>query len=149
MSQPKVRYVQAIAELAGTGGLDRNTFDGLDDETAIERLMEIPGVGRWTAEMALMRGLGRSDVFPAGDLGLTIATQRLLRMRARPTERQIRSLTVRWQGWRSYVALYLWASLATGDRSRHKRAVGSDRISEYTCACLCTRAMTPSTQNIP
>ncbi len=115
ISQPKVRYLQGIAELAATGGLDRRTFEGLDDETAIEQLMEIPGVGRWTAEMALMRGLGRSDIFPAGDLGLTVATQRLLRMRVRPTERQLRTLAARWKGWRSYVALYLWASLAAGD----------------------------------
>ncbi len=114
MSRPKVRYIQKIAELAATGGLDRDAFDGLDDETAIAQLMEIPGVGRWTAEIALMRGLGRPDVFPAGDLGLTVATQRLLRMRARPKERQLRTLAARWKGWRSYVALYLWASLAAG-----------------------------------
>lgn len=115
ISQPKVRYLQGIAELAATGGLDRGAFEGLDDETAIEQLMEIPGVGRWTAEMALMRGLGRSDIFPAGDLGLTVATQRLLRMRVRPTEPQLRTLAAHWKGWRSYVALYLWASLAAGD----------------------------------
>ncbi len=114
MSRPKVRYIQKIAEVAATGGLDRDVFDGLDDETAIERLVEIPGVGRWTAELALMRGLGRPDVFPAGDLGLTVATQRLLRMRARPTERQVRTLAARWKDWRSYVALYLWASLTAG-----------------------------------
>lgn len=114
MSRPKVRYIQTIAELAATGGLDRETFDELDDEAAITRLVEIPGVGRWTAEIALMRGLGRPDVFPAGDLGLTVATQRLLRMRARPKERQLRALGARWKGWRSYVALYLWSSLASG-----------------------------------
>ncbi len=112
ISRAKVRYLREIAQLAAAGRLDRPTFDGLTDEDAIARLMEIPGVGRWTAEIALMRGLGRTDVFPAADLGLTVAAQRLMKMRARPSERKLRTLATRWKGWRSYAALHLWMTLA-------------------------------------
>ena len=111
LSRQKARYVLEIAGRAAAGVLSAAAFDGLSDEQAMARLIEIPGVGRWTAEIVLMRGLGRVDVFPAGDLGLGSAVQRLLRRRDRPTEDELRALADRWTGWRSYVALYLWRSL--------------------------------------
>ncbi len=111
LSRQKARYVREVAERAVTGALDRNAFDELDDEAAITKLTEIPGVGRWTAEIVLMRGLGRTDVFPAGDLGLVVAAQRVLARKERPTEDELRAIAERWRGWRSYGALYLWRSL--------------------------------------
>jgi DNA-3-methyladenine glycosylase II len=94
-----------------TGELDRERFAILSDEDAIRRLCEIKGVGRWTAEIVLMRGLGRTDVFPAGDLGLQAALQELRRMRSRPSENALRKIAERWSGWRSYAAFYLWMTL--------------------------------------
>ncbi len=111
LSRQKARYVLEIADRAVAGILAPAAFDGLPDEQAIARLIEIPGVGRWTAEIVLMRGLGRPDVFPAADLGLGLAVQRLLGRRTRPTEDALRALADRWMGWRSYGALYLWRSL--------------------------------------
>ncbi len=111
LSRQKVRYVLEIADRAAAGILDPVRFGTLDDEAAIAKLMEIPGVGRWTAEIVLMRGLGRTDVFPAGDLGLVVAVQRLLGRKDRPTEDELRAMADRWKGWRSYGALYLWRSL--------------------------------------
>jgi DNA-3-methyladenine glycosylase II len=111
LSRQKARYVREVAERAAAGALDPGVFDDLDDEAAIARLIEIPGVGRWTAEIVLMRGLGRIDVFPAGDLGLVIAAQRVLGRRDRPREDELRAMAERWRGWRSYGALYLWRSL--------------------------------------
>lgn len=111
LSRQKARYVWEIAGRAAAGALDAAPFHALDDEAAIARLMEIPGVGRWTAEIVLMRGLGRADVFPAGDLGLVVAAQRLLGRKRRPTEDELRAVAEQWRGWRSYGALYLWSSL--------------------------------------
>ena len=111
LSRQKARYVREVAERAVTGALDPAVFDDLDDESAITRLGEIPGVGRWTAEVVLMRGLGRADVFPAGDLGLVVAAQRVLERKDRPSEDELRAMAERWRGWRSYGALYLWRSL--------------------------------------
>ncbi len=111
LSRKKARYVREVAARAVTGALDPAVFDDLDDEAAITKLTEIPGVGRWTAEVVLMRGLGRADVFPAGDLGLVVAVQRVLERKDRPTEDELRAIAERWRGWRSYGALYLWRSL--------------------------------------
>ena len=111
LSRQKVRYVLEVAERAAGGALSSEAFDGLTDEQAIERLTQIPGVGRWTAEIVAMRGLGRADVFPAGDLGLMVAVHRALGCAERPEEADLRTLAERWKGWRSYGALYLWRSL--------------------------------------
>jgi DNA-3-methyladenine glycosylase II len=111
VSRQKSTYLREIAARAAAGELDRKAFAMLSDEEAIERLCEIKGVGRWTAEIALMRGLGRPDVFAAGDLGLQAAVQELWGMRERPSENTLRDIAERWRGWRSYAAFYLWMTL--------------------------------------
>lgn len=111
ISRQKSKYLLEIADRALAGELDRVAFATLPDEEAIERLCEIKGVGRWTAEITLMRGLGRPDVFAAGDLGLQVAVQELWGMRERPSEKALREIAKRWRGWRSYAAFYLWMTL--------------------------------------
>ncbi len=114
VSRQKCRYLQEIATRAVQGELEQGRFESLDDDGARELLMEIPGIGRWTAEIALMRGLGRSDVFPAGDLGLASALKQVLSLSVRPPESEMRSLAGRWQPYRSYAAFYLWMTMAKG-----------------------------------
>ena len=111
LSRQKSMYLVEIADRAATGDLDREEFATLSDDEALRRLCEIKGVGRWTAEIALMRGLGRNDVFAAGDLGLQVAVQELRGMRKRPSEKALRKIAERWKGWRSYAAFYLWMTL--------------------------------------
>ncbi len=111
LSRQKATYLLEIANRAAMGELDREAFAALSDEDALGRLREIKGVGRWTAEIALMRGLGRNDVFAAGDLGLQVAVQHLLGMPERPSEKDLRKIAERWKGWRSYAAFYLWMTL--------------------------------------
>jgi len=111
LSRQKSKYLLEIAHRAAAGELDREAFATLSDEEALKRLCEIKGVGRWTAEIALMRGLGRNDVFAAGDLGLQVAVQELRGMRKRPSEKELRKISERWKGWRSYAAFYLWMTL--------------------------------------
>ncbi len=111
VSRQKSAYLLGIADHAAGGELDRAAFAALSDEDAIGRLGEIKGVGRWTAEIILMRGLGRPDVFPAGDLGLQVAVQKLRGMGERPSEKSLRRIATHWKGWRSYAAFYLWMTL--------------------------------------
>ncbi len=111
LSRQKSAYLLKIAHRAAAGELDREAFATLSDEEALKRLCEIKGVGCWTAEIALMRGLGRNDVFAAGDLGLQVAVQELRGMRKRPSEKALRKIAERWKGWRSYAAFYLWMTL--------------------------------------
>jgi DNA-3-methyladenine glycosylase II len=111
LSRQKSAYLLEIAHRAAAEELDREVFLTLSDEDAIKRLCEIKGVGRWTAEIVLMRGLGRNDVFAAGDLGLQVAVQEIRGMRKRPSEKVLRKIAERWKGWRSYAAFYLWMTL--------------------------------------
>jgi DNA-3-methyladenine glycosylase II len=111
VSRQKALYLLEIADYAVAGELDREVFATLSDEDALGRLCNIKGVGRWTAEVALMRGLGRPDIFPAGDLGLQAAAQQLWGMPERPSEKELRKIAERWAGWRSYAAFYLWMTL--------------------------------------
>jgi DNA-3-methyladenine glycosylase II len=111
LSRQKSTYLLEVANRVAAGELDRERFATLSDEDAIRGLCEIKGVGRWTAEIVLMRGLGRTDIFPAGDLGLQVALQGLRGMRKRPSEKVLRKIAERWAGWRSYAAFYLWMTL--------------------------------------
>jgi len=114
LSRQKSKYLLEIANHAAAGELDREAFAPLSDEEALRRLCEIKGVGRWTAEIVMMRGLGRNDVFAAGDLGLQVAVQELRGIRKRPSEKALRKIAERWKGWRSYAAFYLWMTLQSG-----------------------------------
>jgi 3-methyladenine DNA glycosylase/8-oxoguanine DNA glycosylase len=85
----------------------------MSDDEVIERLVQVRGVGRWTAEMLLMFRLGRGDVLPLGDLGirkgfaLTFGTRRL------PTSVTITRRAERWRPYRSVACWYLWRALDT------------------------------------
>ena len=111
LSRQKSKYLLEIADREATGELSREAFAALSDEEALKRLCKIKGVGRWTAEIVMMRGLGRNDVFAAGDLGLQVAVQEFFGMRKRPSEKPLRKIAERWKGWRSYAAFYLWMTL--------------------------------------
>ena len=81
---------------------------GSDWESARSRLLAVPGVGPWTAEIIAMRGLGDPNAFPATDLGLRLAAKRL----GLPAdERALVTHSARWRPWRSYATQYLWTTL--------------------------------------
>jgi DNA-3-methyladenine glycosylase II len=98
--------------------LDLDGLAGLPADEARQALMALRGVGRWTAEYALMRGLGARDELPAADVGLQIAATRLYGLERRPTEPELRALAEPWTGWRSYYAFYLWFTLNPGWEGR-------------------------------
>ena len=84
------------------------------DERVVERLTAIKGIGRWSAEIALMRGLGRPDTFPAGDLGVVkYVAQGLLGRAGKATEDEMRAFAVRWRPYRALALAYCYAELAT------------------------------------
>lgn len=111
ITRQKAGYLLAVAEQALRGALEHDRFTGLSDREAVALLCETPGIGPWTAEVGLMYGLGRRDVWFAGDLALRTAVQRVLGLTDRPSERELRTLSERWVGWRSYLALYLLMTL--------------------------------------
>lgn len=105
LSRQKIRYAR---ELAGAGIRYAALRDVPSDEV-IATLVEVPGIGRWTAEIYAMFSLGRADVFAPGDLALQEAVRLLFKLDARPSERALRDMAADWSPWRAVAARALWA----------------------------------------
>lgn len=105
LSRQKARYAKALAE----ADIDYVALRTATDQDVIDTLCEVPGIGRWTAEIYAMFSLGRPDVFAPGDLALQEAARVLYQMDARPTERELRAMSEAWSPWRSVAARVLFA----------------------------------------
>lgn len=105
LSRPKVRYALALSD----AGVDYAALRALPSEEVIARLMALPGIGRWTAEIYAMFSLGRADVFAAGDLALQEAARHLYGLPERPGEQALRDMARAWSPWRAVAARALWA----------------------------------------
>jgi DNA-3-methyladenine glycosylase II len=112
ISSQKASYIVGLARLIDGRQLDLDALRTAPADQARDRLMSLRGVGRWTAEYVLMRGLGARDELPAADVGLQVAAARLYQLERRPGEPELRALAEPWAGWRSYFSFYLWFSLA-------------------------------------
>ncbi|SEV89058.1 DNA-3-methyladenine glycosylase family protein [Halobacterium jilantaiense] len=106
LSSQKTEYVRNVAEAFTERGYDHDYFRDLTDDAVRDELTSISGVGPWTADMFLMFGLGREDVFPVGDLGIRKGMQSLFGEGT--TRAEMRDIAERWQPYRSYAALYVW-----------------------------------------
>jgi AraC family transcriptional regulator of adaptative response / DNA-3-methyladenine glycosylase II len=101
----RARTMIALAQASAERRIDLSP--GADATLTRRALREIPGIGEWTAEYVLMRGLRWPDAFPAGDLGLRKAAHGV-------GEGQLRRRAEAWRPWRSYAAQHLWQSLSDG-----------------------------------
>ena len=105
LSRQKARYGRALAQ----AGIDFNALRDEADTVVIARLVAVPGIGLWTAEIYAMFALGRADVFAPGDLALQEAAKGLFRLENRPTDKALRVMAADWSPWRSVAARILWA----------------------------------------
>jgi DNA-3-methyladenine glycosylase II len=105
LSRQKIRYARELAAARIPYPKLRET----PTDTVIETLIEVPGIGRWTAEIYAMFSLGRADVFAPGDLALQEAARMLFDLDARPTEKALRVMAEDWTPWRGVAARLLWA----------------------------------------
>ena len=105
LSRQKIRYAGALAR----AGIDYGALRALPDAEVIAVLTEVPGIGRWTAEIYAMFSLGRADVFAAGDLALQEAARGLFDLPGRPAEADLRAMAADWSPWRGVAARALWA----------------------------------------
>jgi DNA-3-methyladenine glycosylase II len=129
LSDAKAKAILGLAEAFAGGALVEGEVAALDDEAAIERLTAFRGVGRWTAEIGLLRGLARPDIFPAGDLGVVkYLAQGLLGRRGKAKEDAMRRFAERWIPWRGLALVYGYAELnRRRTESRPRRAPRSPR----------------------
>ncbi len=112
LSQSKAETLRGLATTFAKGELSQAELDELPDEAVIDRLVQVKGVGTWTAETVLLRGLGRLDAFPAGDLGVVkYLAQGLLQRPAPASEKEMRSYAERWRPYRGFALVYAYAEL--------------------------------------
>ena len=105
LSRPKIRYARALAE----AGIDYAALRETPDEAAVETLVALPGIGRWTAEIYLMFALGRADVFAPADLALQESARLLFELPERPAPKPFREMAEAWSPWRGVAARLLWS----------------------------------------
>lgn len=105
LSRQKIRYARELAR----SGIRYPRLRDAPTEEVVRTLVQVPGIGLWTAEIYAMFSLGRADVFAPGDLALQEAARILFEMPERPTEKALRVVSEDWSPWRGVAARLLWA----------------------------------------
>ena len=108
LSNRKVEYVEGLARAIVDNQFDVAQLPGMDDQAAITSITSLKGFGTWSAEIYLMFSLQRADIFPAGDLALRIALQKLKGIAEPLNDKQARELVEPWSPYRSAGSLFLW-----------------------------------------
>jgi DNA-3-methyladenine glycosylase II len=111
LSRAKVAYVRDLAAHVASGALDLATLAIRPDDEVIAALVQVKGIGRWTAEMFLIFALGRLDVLPVDDLGFRRAVERAYGLPGLPAPAALHALAAPWRPYRSVATWYLWRSL--------------------------------------
>ena len=114
LSSAKAQALKALGAEVAAGRLRFAELAVLSDAEAEARLVALRGIGAWSAQMFLLRSLGRPDVFPAGDLGLRRAIEQLYALREMPSIPAAAERALAWRPYRSYAAKYLWLHYAAG-----------------------------------
>lgn len=103
----KAQYARGLAE-AELAGLSIDQLSERSDAEVVAQLVELRGVGRWTAECYLLFCLGRRDVFPAGDMALQVGFQELIGLDQPPSATQLADSARVWAPRRTAAAYLLW-----------------------------------------
>ena len=111
LSWPKVSYVKDLAAHFADGRIRPRRWTNEDEETIIAELVEVKGIGRWSAEMFLIFYLCRPDVLPVDDLGLQRAMEKHYNGGAQLNKQAMREIGARWAPWRTVATWYMWRSL--------------------------------------
>lgn len=108
MTTRKGEYIRELSASIVSGDLDLDKFRGYDDTGRIIcEMMEIRGVGKWTAELTIIRGIHKLDAFPADDVGLQRILSRFYRDGKKVTSDEARLIAGGWGAWQGLAAFYL------------------------------------------
>lgn len=110
LSRQKIGYMRDLATKVHGGSLPLDHVETLGDAELIAHLVQVKGIGKWTAQMFLMFKLGRVDVLPDLDLGIQNAIKRAYRKR-KVGPKDVQRIGARWTPYCSIASWYLWRSL--------------------------------------
>jgi DNA-3-methyladenine glycosylase II len=110
LSWRKVSTLRDLAERLSDGRLRPDVLSTLPDDEVIAALTEVPGIGPWTAQGALIVALGREDVVLAGDLALRKAIQRVYNLDHLPLEAEVLAIAEKWRPYRSLATSYIFST---------------------------------------
>jgi 3-methyladenine DNA glycosylase/8-oxoguanine DNA glycosylase len=113
LSRQKIGYLRDLSARVSRGELPLDHVESLADADLISHLVQVKGIGRWTAQMFLMFTLGRTDVLPDLDLGIQNAIKRAYRKR-KVGPKEVLKIGAKWSPYSSIACWYLWRSLDNG-----------------------------------
>jgi len=108
LSGQKTTYIRDLAEKFLDGTIDPSQFPRMTNNEIIEHVVQVKGVGVWTAHMFLMTTLKRPDILPTGDLGIQKGFQVVYKLRSLPTAEKMEKLAKPWRMHASAASWYLW-----------------------------------------
>lgn len=111
LSHQKITYLKDLALRVFDGRLKPDLLSGLSDDKVVDQLIQVKGIGRWTADMFLIFCLGRPDVLPVGDLGLRRAMMVHYRLSELPRPARMQEIASQWKPYSSIATWYMWKSL--------------------------------------
>ena len=110
LSRQKVTYCRNVAEAVVNKTLDFKKLEKMADQEVVAKLVQIKGIGEWTAQCYLMACMKRLDAWPSSDLGLIVAIQKIKKIKERPKSLTIEKMAEPWKPYRSIAALLLWST---------------------------------------
>jgi DNA-3-methyladenine glycosylase II len=113
LSRPKIAHIRSIAEAVESGALNLKRVARASDEDAQAELLAVKGIGPWTADVYLMFCLGRWDVFPHADIGLSEAYRMITGEQQRHPPKTFLKTAERWRPYRGVAAHMLWSYINT------------------------------------
>jgi DNA-3-methyladenine glycosylase II len=119
-SRQKTGYCRELAGSIMARQFQPRALEQMTDDQAREALLNLKGVGEWSADIYLLMALGRPDIWPSGDLALAVAAHDIKQLQARPSPQELQRLGEAWRPWRAVAARLLWHHYLSKRARRNK-----------------------------
>jgi len=121
LTRQKTAYCLHLSESLAEKRLCLSQLSRMDDEQARAALMQVKGIGRWSADIYLLMAMLRPDVWPANDLALAVAVRKLKQLNDTPKQEELERMAERWRPFRSVAARMFWQYYLAQQKAARKR----------------------------
>ena len=111
LSRQKITYLKNIAKSFKNKSFNIRDLKKMDDDSAIDYITKLKGLGIWSAQMFLMFNLNRPDIFPTKDIGLIRAISKNYKTSYPPSEKFLNRISKKHSGYRTVFTWYMWRSI--------------------------------------